>query len=83
MKKSSDPSLWNDKDWAYHNKKVSEWNEIEWENVYASYCAVQLWELDDYIEFDEFKKQMMENVEFANHHKLRPGMESKDFNPWV
>ena len=42
IKKSADPSQWNKNDWAYHNKKVSDWNEIEWENVYELYCAAQL-----------------------------------------
>ena len=83
MKKSSDPSQWNEKDWAYHNKKVSEWNEIEWKNVYALYLVVQLHDLDDYFEFDEFKKQMINNVEFASYHKLKPGMESSNYNPNV
>ena len=58
IKKSADPSQWNKNDWAYHNKKVSDWNEIEWENVYELYCAAQLWELElpvlDWV--DEFRK---------------------------
>ena len=83
MKKSADPSQWDDNDWAYHNKQVSEWNEIEWENVYSLYCASQLWDLDSPIEFDEFKKQMKQDVEFARENKLKPGMESSDYNAWL
>ncbi len=79
--KKSDPSQWNDEDWAYHNKKPSEWNEVEWDNVYELYCAVQLWDLDSRIEFSEFKKQILEDKEFASYHKLKPGMDSKDYNP--
>ena len=33
MKKSANPSQWSDEDWAYHNKKPWDWNEVEWENV--------------------------------------------------
>ena len=45
------------------------------------YCAVQLWDLDSRIEFSEFKKQILEDKEFASYHKLKPGMDSKDYNP--
>jgi hypothetical protein len=81
IKKSADPSQWNKNDWAYHNKKVSDWNEIEWENVYELYCAAQLWELDSRIDFDEFKKQMIEDTDFARENKLKPGIESSYYDP--
>jgi len=47
------------------------------------YCASELWELESPIEFDEFKKQMKEDVEFARENKLKPGMESSDYNAWL
>ena len=61
MKKSSDPSQWDDKDWAYHNKKVSEWNEIEWENVYALYSSSQLWGLDSFETLNSFTVKHFNN----------------------
>ena len=81
MKKSANPSQWSEEDWAYHNKKPWDWSEVEWENVYELYCAVQLRDLDSSIEFSEFKKQILEDKEFASYHKLKPGMDSKDYNP--
>ena len=82
MKKSADPSKWSEEDWAYQRKKPSEWNEIEWGNIYDLYHAAQLYELDNSLEFDEFKKQMLEDDEFASSYKLKPGMDSSDYNPW-
>lgn len=82
MKKSHDPSQWNDDDWRQYNKPCPEWNEVEWVNVYKLYSATNLWELDDSLEFEDFKQKVRNDSEFAKLHRVKPGMEDPDYNPW-
>lgn len=82
MKKSSDRFNWDAKDWEYHNKPHEEWTEIEWENVFNLYNATQAWELNDPIQFDEFKNLITSNPVFARLNKLLPGMQYLNYSPW-
>lgn len=81
MKKSHDPSTWNEEDWNNYNKPSQEWNAIEWANVYRLYDATQMWELDESLDFDEFKQRVQNDSEFANLHKVKPGMDDPNYNP--
>ncbi len=82
MKKSHDPSTWNEEDWKNYNKPSQEWNAIEWANVYRLYNATQQWESDESLEFEDFKLKVQRKKKFADLHRIKPGMDKPDYNPW-
>lgn len=82
MKKSNDPSTWSEEDWKNHNKPSKDWNTIEWANVYKLYCATQLWELDESLELEDFKQKVKREKKFADLHRIKPGMDKPDYDPW-
>lgn len=61
---------------------TSNWTKIEWQNSYALYKAANLYELDDYLEFSDFKKKMLTDDDFLNQNKLKEGMNEENYNPW-
>ena len=82
MKKSHNPSTWNESDWKNYNKPCREWNAIEWANVYKLYNATQLWESDESLEFEDFKLKVQRKKKFADLHRIQPGMDKPDYDPW-
>ncbi len=74
--------MWNDEDWKHYNKPCTEWNEVEWSNVYKLYSASELWELDERLEFEAFKQEVLNNADFAQLHRLKPGMDNQEYDPW-
>lgn len=63
-------------------KDPKEWTELEWKNCYKLYEAVQLYDLDDSLEFDAFKERVLSDEDFRIIHSLTPGMDSENYNPW-
>jgi hypothetical protein len=63
-------------------KNPKNWSSVEWNNCYQLYKSTQLYELDDYIGFDEFKIKVLTDKNFRILNQLRKGMDNKDYNPW-
>ena len=64
-------------------KNPTNWNSIEWNNCYQLYKATKLYDLDDYVDFDEFKIKVLKDENFRILNQLKKGMENKDYNPWI
>lgn len=58
------------------------WTEIMIVNSYKRMEAADRWELEESISFEEFKKLLFEDKNFAFSNAPRKGMESPDYNPW-
>ena len=63
-------------------KDPKDWNSVEWNNCYQLYKATQLHDLDDYMEFDDFKNKVLNDENFRNLNQLKEGMSNEDYNPW-
>lgn len=63
-------------------KNPKDWNGVEWSNCYQLYKATQLYDLDDYMDFDDFKNKILNDENFRNLNQLKEGMSHEDYNPW-
>ena len=63
-------------------KQPIHWSKIEWVNCYELYRATSLYESDDYLDFNDFKKRIMSDDSFYLLHQLKEGMEDPNYNPW-
>ena len=63
-------------------KNPKDWNNVEWNNCYQLYKATQLYDLDDYMDFDDFKNKVLNEENFRNLNQLKEGMSNEDYNPW-
>jgi hypothetical protein len=56
------------------------WTETMFKNLYELEVAVNSWELNDSIEYDEFKKKLFMDDNFRALHIPKSGMEKDDYN---
>ena len=64
------------------SKPATKWSKIEWVNCYELYRATSLYESDDYLDFNDFKKRILSDDTFSLSHQLKEGMEDPSYNPW-
>ena len=64
------------------NEKALKWSKIEWANCYKLYRATKLYELDDYLDFENFKNKVLSDHSFYSMNQLKEGMDEPDYNPW-
>ena len=64
------------------NKNPKDWNSVEWDNCYQLYKVTQLYDLDDCMDFDDFKNKVLNDENFRNLNQLKEGMSNEDYNPW-
>lgn len=64
------------------SKPSKQWSKIEWVNCYELQRATNLYELDDYLEFKDFKNKILTDDSFYQLNQLKEGMENKNYNPW-
>ena len=63
-------------------KNPKDWNGVEWNNCYKLYKATQLYDLDDYMDFDDFKNKILNDENFRNLNQLKDGMDKESYNSW-
>jgi hypothetical protein len=56
------------------------WTETMFKNLYELEVAVNSWELNDSIEYDDFKKKLFMDDNFRALHIPKSGMEKDDYN---
>ena len=56
------------------SKPAKLWSKIEWVNCYELYRATCLYELDDYLEFKDFKNKILTDDSFYQLNQLKEGM---------
>jgi hypothetical protein len=59
------------------------WTDLMIENAYKKMVAVDKWELEKSIPFEEFKMMIFEDKGFARLNAPRKGMDTVDYNPWI
>jgi len=64
------------------SKPAKQWSKIEWVNCYELYRATCLYELDDYLEFKDFKNKILTDDSFYQLNQLKEGMGDPSYNPW-